>query len=112
MSRFLLLVSFLAILLLSATSGSVFASDTSDKDQAGQYTASNIKPFDSLVNVPAAAHKYSSSKKKLKMKSASSRNKGKKVASAKSSKHKKATHKKGKSYKKAGDHKTKSHKKS
>jgi hypothetical protein len=112
MSRFLLLVSFLAILLLSATSGSLFASDTSDKDRADQYKVSNMKAFDSLVNVPAAAHKYSSSKKKSKVKSTSSRSKGKKVASAKSSKQKKAAHKKAKSYKKAGHHKTKSQKKS
>ncbi len=117
MSRFLLLVSFVAASLLTFTTGTLCAGQAPGDGGDKKLKQQDHAPYASLAKALKATHHSSDTKvtnksKKGKFKSAHRNNKSKKVASHKSHSHKKYASKKHGSSKSRSYHKWRSHKKS
>jgi hypothetical protein len=116
MPRFLLLVSFLALCVMSLLTGALHAGQT-EPGPAKNYKQPEVRPYAGLGDVFKASHTTATPKadvtgkhKKSSVKSAS-KSKGKKLAGRKTSHSKKAIQKKHKSFKKSTHTMTKSSKK-
>ncbi len=128
MSRFLLLVSFVAASLFAFTTSTLFAGQAPGNGDDKQYKQQELAPYASLAKALKATHtgadtKVSSKSKKSKFKSAHRTSKSKKLvshkyrsskklASHKSSSSKKYFHKKHGSSKSRSYHKSRNYKKS
>jgi hypothetical protein len=117
MSRFLLLVSFVAASLLAFTAGSLFAGQERGDGIDKQLKQRELAPYSSLAKALRATHSDadtkvgSKSKTTSKVKSANHKSKPKKLASTKSGSSKKSSLKKSGSSKSRSYHKSRSSKK-